>query len=52
MIDMIGLTFLDEGDEVLFSAPTYGAFADMAYLNGGVPVSYRLPKSRNLISLP
>ena len=39
MIDMIGLTFLDEGDEVLFSAPTYGAFADMAYLNGGVPVS-------------
>ena len=28
MIDMIGLTFLDEGDEVLFSAPTYGAFAD------------------------
>ena len=39
MIDMIGLTFLDDGDEVLFSAPTYGAFADMAYLNGGVPVS-------------
>ena len=39
MIDMIGLTFLDEGDEVRFSAPTYGAFADMAYLNGGVPVS-------------
>lgn len=39
MIDMIGLTFLDEGDEVLFSAPTYGAFADMAYLNDGVPVS-------------
>lgn len=39
MIDMIGLTFLDEGDEVLFSTPTYGAFADMAYLNGGVPVS-------------
>ena len=35
MIDMIGLTFLDDGDEVLFSAPTYGAFADMAYLNGG-----------------
>ena len=24
MIDMIGLTFLDDGDEVLFSAPTYG----------------------------
>ena len=24
---------------MLFSAPTYGAFADMAYLNGGVPVS-------------
>ena len=41
MIDMIGLTFLDEGDEVLFSAPTYGAFADMAYLNGGVPALYR-----------
>lgn len=39
MINMIGLTFLDDGDEVLFSAPTYGAFADMAYLNGGVPVS-------------
>ena len=39
MIDMIGLTFLDEGDEVLFSAPTYGAFADMVYLNDGVPVS-------------
>lgn len=39
MIDMIGLTFLDDGDEVLFSAPTYGTFADMAYLNGGVPVS-------------
>ena len=39
MIDMIGLTFLDDGDEVLFSTPTYGAFADMAYLNGGVPVS-------------
>ena len=39
MIDMIGLTFLDEGDEVLFSAPTYGAFADMAHLNGGVLVS-------------
>lgn len=39
MIDLIGLTFLDDGDEVLFSAPTYGAFADMAYLNGGVPVS-------------
>ena len=39
MIDMIGLTFLDDGDEVLCSAPTYGAFADMAYLNGGVPVS-------------
>ena len=24
MIDMIGLTFLDDGDEVLFSALTYG----------------------------
>lgn len=58
MIDMIGLTFLDEGDEVLFSVPTYGAFADMAYLNGGVPVSvpvteeqkFNLPAMKEAIS--
>ena len=53
MIDMIGLTFLDEGDEVLFSAPTYGAFADMAYLNGGVPVTeeqkFNLPAMKEKI---
>lgn len=38
MIDMLGLTFLDPGDEVLMSSPTYGAFQDMAWLNGGKPV--------------
>lgn len=38
MIDMLGLTFLDPGDEVLMSSPTYGAFQDMAWLNGGRPV--------------
>ena len=53
MIDMIGLTFLDDGDEVLFSAPTYGAFAAMAYLNGGVPVTeeqkFNLPAMKEKI---
>lgn len=39
MIDMLGVTFLDEGDEVLFCAPTFGAFVDMAYLNGAIPVT-------------
>ena len=39
LINLCMSALLDDGDEVLFSAPTYGAFADMAYLNGGVPVS-------------
>ena len=38
MIDMLGLTFLDPGDEVLLGGPSYGAFQDMAWLNSGRPV--------------
>ncbi|MDD7739877.1 MAG: histidinol-phosphate transaminase [Lachnospiraceae bacterium] len=46
MIDMLGITFLNPGDEVLFCAPTYGAFTDMAYLNGAVPVSVPVTKEQ------
>lgn len=38
MIDMLGMTFLNEGDEVLLCMPTFAAFIDMAYVNGAVPV--------------
>ncbi len=38
MIDMLGVTFLEEGDEVLLCMPTFAAFLDMAYLNGAKPV--------------
>ncbi len=38
MIDMLGVSFLNPGDEVLFCAPTFGAFNEMANVNGAVPV--------------
>ena len=37
LIDMLGVTFLEEGDEVVFSMPTFAAFVDMAYVNGATP---------------
>jgi histidinol-phosphate aminotransferase len=37
LIDIIGCTFINPGDEVLYCSPTYEAFADMANAYGGVP---------------
>ena len=51
MIDMLGLTFLDPGDEVLMSSPTYGAFQDMAWLNGGRPVEIPCTEEQNIHQL-
>jgi histidinol-phosphate aminotransferase len=42
MIDMLGVSFLEPGDEVLFCVPTFGAFVEMAYVNGAVPVTVPL----------
>ena len=38
MIDMLGVTFLEKGDELLLCMPTFAAFLDMAYVNGAKPV--------------
>ncbi len=38
IIDMLGAAFLEDKDEVLFCMPTFGAFLDMAYVNGATPV--------------
>lgn len=37
LIDMLGVTFLEEGDEVVLCMPTFAAFVDMAYVNGAMP---------------
>ena len=37
LIDMLGVTFLEDGDEVVFCMPTFAAFVDMAYVNGATP---------------
>ena len=42
LIDMLGVTFLEPGEEVLYCAPTFGAFRDMAVYSGGVPVELPL----------
>ncbi len=42
LIDMLGMTFLEPGEEVLYCAPTFGAFRDMAEFSGGVPVELPL----------
>ena len=42
LIDMIGAVFLNPGDEVLYCAPTFGAYYDMAIEHGGVPVEVPL----------
>lgn len=46
MIDMVGQTFLDSGDEVLFCTPTFEAFPDMTYLNEAVPVTVPLTEDQ------
>lgn len=46
MIDMLGMTFLNEGDEVLLCMPTFAAFVDMAYVNGAVPVIVPLTRDQ------
>lgn len=38
LIEVVGTTFLDEGDEVLLCMPTFAAFLDMAYGNLAKPV--------------
>lgn len=38
IIDMIGSIFLNNGDEVVYGSPTFGAFPDMASDNGAVRV--------------
>ncbi len=38
IIDIIALAFLDEGDEMLTSIPTFHAFTDASYENLAVPV--------------
>ncbi|MDD3192874.1 MAG: histidinol-phosphate transaminase [Oscillospiraceae bacterium] len=42
VIDAIGAVYLDEGDEVLYCTPTFGAYRDMAVVNGAVPVEIPL----------
>ncbi|MDO4357401.1 MAG: histidinol-phosphate transaminase [Clostridia bacterium] len=42
LIDMLGMTFLEAGEEVLYCMPTFGAFRDMAELSGGAPVELPL----------
>lgn len=42
LIEAIGSTFLDVGDEVLMCMPTFFAFVDMAYNNRAVPVTIDL----------
>lgn len=37
LIDMLGVTFLEDGDEVVLCMPTFAAFVDMAYVNGAAP---------------
>lgn len=37
LIDMLGVTFLEDGDEVVLCMPTFAAFVDMAYVNGATP---------------
>lgn len=46
MIDMLGVTYLDPGDEVLLCMPTFGAFMDMAYVNAAVPVVVDLTEDK------
>lgn len=38
LIDMLGAAYLEPGQEVLYCAPTFGAFREMAENSGGVPV--------------
>ena len=44
VIDAIGAVYLEEGDEVLYCSPTFGAYWDMATANGAVPVEVPLTK--------
>ena len=46
-IDMIGEIFLNYGDEVVYSMPSYDAFPDMASDNGAVRVEIPLDKDFN-----
>lgn len=42
LITLIAATYINEGDEVIFSAPTFGSYRESTLLMGGVPVAVPL----------